>query len=105
MSIFRHRLPARLANSCNSGVRFLQMALLNIELLLLFDELLHHLEITEFRAQLLLNERLADLYTRLDNWNDRLKLVDRCRGRGMLGFLLRLLARECGNLGAVLGDL
>ena len=81
------------------------MALLNVEFLLLLDQQLEHLEIAELRAQLLLHQRLADVDARLDHRNDRLELVDRRRGGGLLGLLLRLLTGECGDLGAMLGHL
>ena len=81
------------------------MALLNAEFLLLLDQQLEGLEIGELRAKLLVHERLADVDARLDDRNHRLELMDGGRGRGLLGFLLRLLTGECGDLGAVLGHL
>ena len=105
MAIFRRRLAARLANRGDSRLGLLQMALLNAEFLLLLDQQLDDLEITELRAQFLLHKRLADVDARLDHWNDRLEFVDRRRRCSLLGFLLRLLTGECGNLGAVLGHL
>ena len=92
--IFRHRLTARLADRGDRRLRLVQMALLNAELLLLFDQELEHLEIAELRAQLLLHQRLADVDARLDDGNDRLELMDRRRSRGLLGLLLRLLTER-----------
>ena len=103
--IFGHRLAARLANRGHGRLRFVQMALLNAEFLLLLDQQLEDLEIGELRAQLLVHERLADVDALLDDRNHRLELMDGGRGRGLLGFLLRLLAGERGDLGAVLGHL
>ena len=81
------------------------MALLNAEFLLLLDQELEHLEIGELRAQLLFHQRLADVDARLDYWNQPLELMDGGRGRGLLGFFLRLLSGERGDLGAVFGHL
>ena len=103
--IFGHRLAARLADRRHRRLRFVQMALLDAEFLLLFDQQLKHLEIGELRAQLPFHQRLADIDALLDDRNHRLELVDGGRDRGLLGFLLRLLARERGDLGAVLGHL
>jgi len=103
--IFGDRLAARLANRGHGRLRCVQMALLNAEFLLLLDQQLERLVIGELRAQLLLHERLADVDARLDGRNDGLELVDGGRGSGVLGFPLRLLTAECGDLSAVLGHL
>ena len=105
MPIFRHRLTAGLANRGDGCLGLLQMALLDAELLLLFDQELKYLEIAQLRAQFLLHQRLADIDARLDHRNDRLELVDRRRRRRLLGFLLRLLTQQGGDLGAVLRHL
>ena len=81
------------------------MALLNTAFFLLLDQQLEGLEIGEFGAELLVHERLADVDARLDDRNHRFKLMNGGRGRGLLGFLLRLLTGECSELGAVLGHL
>src|SRR6266403_1486577 len=98
MPIFRHRLTARLANSGDRRLGLLHTTLQYAEFLLLLDQELHHFEISELRAQLLLHQRLADVDARLDDRNDGLELVDGCRCRGLLGFLLRLLTEERGDL-------
>jgi hypothetical protein len=101
--IFGDRLAARLAYRGHGSLRFVQMALLDAELLLLLDQLLEGLEIGELRAYLPVHKRLAHVHSRLDDRDQRLELMDRGRDRGLLGFLLRLLAGECGDLGEVLG--
>src|SRR5260370_6371115 len=105
MPIFRQRLTTRFANSGDRRLGLLQTALQYTELLLLLDQELHHFEISELRAQLLLHQRLADVDARLDDRNDGLELVDGCSCRGFLGFLLRLLTEERGGLGAMLRHL
>ena len=102
MPIFGHGLVARLANRGHGRLHLVQVALLNAEFPLLLDQQLEDLEIGDLRAQLLIHERLANVDALLDGRNRRLELMDRGRGRGLLGFLLRLLTRECGDLGAVL---
>src|SRR6266436_2749736 len=105
MPIFRQRLTTRFPNSGDRRLGLLQTALQYAEFLLLFDQELHHFEISELRAQLLLHQGLADVDARLDDRNDGLELVDGYRCRGLLGFLLRLLTEERGDLGAMLGHL
>ena len=81
------------------------MAVLDAKLFLLLDQQLQDLEIGDLRAQLPLHQRLADIDPLLDHRNHRLELVNGGPGRGLFGFLLRLLTRERGDLGAMLGDL
>ena len=102
---FGHRLTARLADRRHGGLRFVQMALLDVEFPLLFDQQLQDLEIGDLRAQFLLHQRLADVDALLDDRNHRLELLDGRPDRGLLGLLLRLLPRQRGDLGAVLVDL
>ena len=97
--------PRVLANRGHGRLRLVQMALLNAEFPLLLDQQLEDLEIGDLRAQLFIHERLADVDALLDDRNHRLELMDGGRDRGLLGFLLRLLTGECGDLGAVLGHL
>src|SRR5260370_38243747 len=99
MPIFRQRLTTRFANSGDRRLGLLQTALQYTELLLLLDQELHHFEISELGARLLLHQRLADVDARLDDRNDGLELVDGCRCRGLLGFLLRVLTE--GDWGLV----
>jgi hypothetical protein len=71
----------------------------------MLDQQLEDLEIGELRAQLLIHQHFADVDARLDDRNQGLELMDGGRAGGLLGLLLRLLAGERGNLGAVLGHL
>ena len=81
------------------------MALLNAEFLLLLDQQLEGFEIGELRTQLFVHECLADVDARLDDRNHRLELMDGGCRRGLLGFLLRLLTGERGDLGSVFSHL
>ena len=51
-----------------------------------------------FEPSSFIHERLADVDALLDDRNHRLELMDGGRDRGLLGFLLRLLTGECGDL-------
>ena len=97
--VFGRGLVARLADRRHRRLGFLQMALLDGELLLLLDQQLQRLEIGELRAQVLVHQCLAHVDPRLDDRNQRLELVDGGRNRGPLGFLLRLLAAKRRDLG------
>ena len=103
--VFGLRLAARLADRGNRRFRLLQMALLDAELLLLLDQQLQRLQIGDPRAQVLLHQHPAHVDALLDDRDHRLELVDGGRRRGLLGFLLRLLTVDRGDLGAVLADL
>ena len=105
MAIFGLGLAARFANCGRGRLRLVEMALLHAELFLLLDQQLEGLEIGELRAQLLVHERLTNVDAWLDDWDQRLELMDGCRGRSLLGFLLRLLTGERRDFGAVLGHL
>ncbi len=103
--VFGLRLAARLAKRGDRRFRFLQMALLDAELLLLLDQQLQRLQIGDLRAQVLLHQRPAHVDARLDDRDHRLELVDGGRRGGLLGLLLRLLTADRGDLGAMLADL
>ena len=105
VSIFGCSLAARFTNGGRSCFRLAQMTFLDGEILLLLDQLLKGLKIGEFRAQFLFHERLTDVDALLDDRNCRLQLMNRGSDRALLGFLLRLLPGERGDLGAVLGHL
>ena len=105
MPVFGLGLAAGLANRGHGRLRLVEMALLNAELLLLLDQQLEGLEIGDLRAQLLVHERLANVDAWLDDRDHRLQLVDGGRDRGLLGFLLRLLAGERRDLGSMFGRL
>ena len=81
------------------------MALLYAEFGLLLEQQLEDLEIGQLRAQLLVHQRLADVDALLHDGDRRLQLPDCGRGRGVLGFLLCLLAGKRGDFGAVFGHL
>src|SRR5262245_41462356 len=105
MAIFRLCLAARFTNRGLGRLRLVEMALLHAKLFLLLDQQLEGLEIGELRAQLLVHERLTDIDAWLDDRNQPLELMYSCRGRSLLGFLLRLLTGERRDFGAVLGHL
>src|ERR1700722_14528403 len=100
MAIFGLGLATRFANRGRGRLRLVEMALLHAELFLLLDQQLEGLEIGELRAQFPVHERLANVDAWLDDWDQRLELVDGCGGRGLLSFLLRLLAGERRDFGA-----
>src|SRR5580704_7721077 len=83
----------------------MQVTLLNVELLLLLDQRLEHLEIRELRTQLLVHQRLADVDALLDDRNCRLEFSDGSYGCRSLGFSLFFLTIERGDLGAMLDHL
>jgi len=74
------------------------MALLDAEFLLLFDQQLKDLEVSDLRTQLPLHQRLADIDALLDHRNHRLELVDGGCGSGPFGLLLRLLTASAAIL-------
>ena len=105
VSIFGGSLAARFTNGGRSCFRLAQMTFLDGEILLLLDQLLKGLKISEFRAQFLFHERLTDVDALLDDRNCGLQLMNRGSDRALLGFLLRLLPGERGDFGAMLGHL
>ena len=84
---------------------FLQVALLNGELLLLLDQLIEVLEIENLRPDFPLHQGFAHVNELLLDRDQRLDLGDRrgiCRS---FGLPLRPLPIECGKLGALLRGL
>ena len=81
------------------------MTLPDAKLLLLLDQKLQRLQVGDPRAQVLLHQHPAHVDARLNDRDHRLELVDGGRRGGLLGFLLRLLAADRGDLGAMLTDL
>ena len=49
----------------------------------------------------MVKERLTNIDALLEDWNSLLGLADRCRNRGPLCLLLRLLTVECGQFGTM----
>ena len=90
-------------SQCRTGL--LQAALLHGEILFVLGELLQGLQIGEARAELLVDEILADIDPLADQRRRSFELLDRGGGGVVLGLFLRPLAVERRDLGAMLLDL
>jgi hypothetical protein len=85
--------------------RFLHPALLHRQLLLGFDVGLEDFEVVRLRTGFVGVKELADVDALLEHRQHRLELIDARRHGRELGLLLRLLAIERSELGALLVDL
>ncbi len=102
LSVFRRGLRALLAQRCERLGDFIATLMLHQQLVLLLHHLLLGLEIEELRAELVVQQGLADVALPPQQRQRRLNLGDGGHDFAALRLLLRNLAVEGGELGILL---